>query len=570
MNRGERPRKLAKWAIVVGVFLSCLGLGAQTGPAVIPSAEEIRQLAAEKRWYEIVRLVAPLPSRSAEVDWYYGTALARLGRWQDAENAFAAGGRLMPEDPRFPLELAGVAFKQKRYSRAAHRLRRALKLAPQDAYANDFLGTVYFLQGHLEAGLKYWNRVGKPQILALRTDPVPKADPALLDRAFAFSPASTLRLSELLTTEARIRALGIFPRYQFDLRAREDGRFDIWFRNQERNGFGETKWEKLFVLFRGLPFLSVTPEWYNIRQSAINFVSLVRWDPEKRRVFAQISGPFERSAKHRYEVTADLRNENWDVRNSLAGSAPVLVSLNLRREAVAFGLTSAGGRWSWSADAEVSHRDFRSVVPGTVLRPELLAKGYELKQLARLDLAIWRVPEKRFTVHGGVASQVARLWSHPDESFAKLQAFLDWHWFPQAEGGDYEMREQLRVGKTFGTVPFDELFMLGLERDNDLPLRGHVGTHDGRKGSAPLGRDYFLSTLEMDKKIYGNGVLTLTLGPFLDTGKISDPSSQLGSHKWLCDIGAQAKLRVFGTGVVFSYGKDLRSGSNVFYLAMMR
>ncbi len=117
--------------------------------------------------------------------------------------------------------------------------------------------------------------------------------------------------------------------------------------------------------------------------------------------------------------------------------------------------------------------------------------------------------------------------------------------------------------------------MLGLERDNDLPMRAHIGTRDGRKGSAPLGRNYFLATWEADKNIYGNGIVVLKLGPFLDTGKIdtgkiADPSAALGSHKWLWDTGAQAKLKVFGTGVVFSYGKDLRSGNNAFYLALLR
>jgi hypothetical protein len=57
--------------------------------------------------------------------------------------------------------------------------------------------------------------------------------------------------------------------------------------------------------------------------------------------------------------------------------------------------------------------------------------------------------------------------------------------FPRAEGNDYEMQQQFRAGKTFGTVPFDELFLLGLERDNDLWMRGHIDTRDGRKGSAP-------------------------------------------------------------------------------------
>jgi hypothetical protein len=69
--------------------------------------------------------------------------------------------------------------------------------------------------------------------------------------------------------------------------------------------------------------------------------------------------------------------------------------------------------------------------------------------------------------------------------------------------------------------------MLGLERDNDLWMRGHIGTRDGRKGSAPLGRNYFLSNWEAEKNVYGNGLLTLKLGPFVDTGKITDTNPAL-------------------------------------------
>jgi len=48
------------------------------------------------------------------------------------------------------------------------------------------------------------------------------------------------------------------------------------------------------------------------------------------------------------------------------------------------------------------------------------------------------------------------------------------------------------------------------------------------------------------------------------------PLAGLGSREWLWDIGLQAKMRVFGAGVVFSYGKDLRSGNNAFYLTMLK
>lgn len=556
--------------VVVTVLCSCIALAAQTFPANASLEKQVRLLAADQRWQEIVIRLEPMKLRSADLDFYYGTALARLGRWQEAESAFQDGSRLAPDDPRFPLELAGVAFKLKLYPQAASRIRRALRLAPNDPYGNELLGTVYFLENNLEGALKYWNRVGKPQIVEVRIDPAPRVDAALLDRAFAFSPAGTLQLSQFRTTNKRIQGLGIFPRYQLDLRARDDSKFDVVFRNQERNGFGRNKWEGLFLCLRGLPFQSVSPELYNLRNEAINFVSLVRWDSQKRRIFAQISSPFEHSAKYRFAIVADLRSENWDIRNS-GVQASSLASVNLRREALGFNLASfTSGRWDWSAGAEVSHRDFRNIVPGTVLTPELLAKGYQLKQLAQVEVNLWQAPEKRFTVLAGGSSQAARLWSQRGESFEKLQASLGWHWFPRAEGDDYETRQQIRVGKIFGSVPFDELFMLGLERDNDLRMRGHVGTHDGRKGNAPLGRSYFLSNWEMDKEVYRNGFLTLKLGPLLDTGKILDSPAELGSRKWLWDTGAQVKLHVFGTGVGFSYGRDLRSGGNAFYLRLLR
>jgi hypothetical protein len=243
----------------------------------------------------------------------------------------------------------------------------------------------------------------------------------------------------------------------------------------------------------------------------------------------------------------------------------------MRREAVAFDLAShASGRFGWSAGLETSHRDFRNVVPGTVLTPDMLAEGFQLKQKVQLAGTLWRVPERRFIVDAEASSQAARLWAHNQETFEKLVSSLGWHWFLKAEGDDYEMRQRVRVGKTIGPAPFDELFMLGLERDNDLPMRAHIGTRDGRKGSAPLGRNYFLASWETDKNAYGNGLVTLKLGPFLDIGKIADSSTALGLNKWLWDAGAQAKLRVFGSIVAFSYGKDLRSGNNAFYVTLLQ
>ncbi len=505
------------------------------------------------------------------MDFYLGIALAQLGSLPEAKNALEAGRSLAPHDPRFPVELAGIAFKQKDTPRTIWRLREALRLAPNDNYANDFLGTAYFLEGNLEASLKHWNLVGKPRIANVREDTNPRISPALFDQAIAFSPTTTLTLPELLNSGTRVQGFGVFPQFHFDLNARSDGTFDVIFRGWERNGIGDSKLDALSLFFQGLPFQQVNPQFYNFRGQAINFDSMFRWDAQKRRIFAQLSGPFEHGAKYRWDLAADFRGENWAVRNGFAGPAPVLASFNMSHELAAFHLTSyVSARLGWSVGAEVSHRDFRSVDSGSVLLPQMLATGYELKQEAELTSALWRVPERRFTVTAGAASAVAQLWSQPQEGFEKLTGSLGWHWFPHTQGDDYETWQQLSAGKTFGQVPFDELFILGLERDNDLPLRAHIGTRDGRKGSAPLGRDYLLENWELDKSLYGNGIVKLQFGPFFDIGKIADPGTSLGSQKWLFDTGAQAKVRVLGMGLIFSYGKDLRTGNNAFYVTLLQ
>lgn len=530
----------------------------------------IQQLSDKGDWAEVVRETESLPSRDADLEYYYGSALAQLGRLDEARQAFLRGQNLKPDDKRFPMELGGVAYKQKHYREATQWLSRGLKIDPTDSYANDFLATVYFLQGNLEAALKYWNRIEKPHVEQIHTSRDLRIDAALLDRAFAFAPASVLREKDLLASRRRLDGLGVFPSHHLSLSAREDGKFDLDFRANERNGMGNGKWQALLSIFRGLPYQTVYPEYFNLRGRALNFSSLVRWDDQKRRVAASFSSPLENNPKYRYQFDLDLRNENWDIRPSFTGPAPLLGALNLRREAIAGSITSfQSGRWGWSTGAELSHRDYRSVFAGSTLGPNLLLTGYQLKHLANLNYEI-RAPERRLSLASELSSQLAAIWSNPRNSFEKLQGQLSADWYPQMRGDDYRVRETLRAGTTLGHAPFDELFMLGLERDDDLWMRAHIGTRDGRKGSAPLGKHYVLSNWEIDKRIYDNGIFNVKLSPFLDSGRINGPTIGLGSKKWLWDTGIQLKASVLGVGVTFTYGKDLRSGNNAFYVTTMR
>lgn len=502
---------------------------------------------------------------AADAQYSQGLALAQAGLLADAEAAFLRGNQLSPKNARFATELGGIAFKQKKYAQAIRWLRRAQKLAPDDDYIHDFLGTLYFIEGRQDAAIDQWNRVGRPVVEEIKMQSPFRVDPVVLDRSFAFSRGETLNLADWWATDARLRALGIYPMFTLRMIARPDGKLDLSFTAQERDGFG-SKWDALLGTFGGIFYETVTPEYYNIGGTATNVTALLRWDDQKRRVAAIASGPLRRNPRWRYRAGVDLRNENWDIRNFSSVAGGTLGFLNMRRSAGGADVTSLGsGKLTWSVGSEISYRDFRSVASAS-FSSGLLIQGYQLKQRASLTYDVLRLPEKQYRMSVKGWSELARVWDNGGSVFEKVQAELSQTWTLTDHVDGPQITGTVRAGKTFGGPPFDEFFMLGVERDNDLMMRAHLGTdHAGRNGNAPLGRNYFVSNNDMDKKVWGNGLIAVRLGPFVDVGKITDPLAFLGSKEWLVDAGGEAKLRVLGLQIRATYGRDLRTGHGALY-----
>ena len=149
----------------------------------------------------------------------------------------------------------------------------------------------------MEAALKYWNRIGKPRIEEVKIEPRLKLNPVLLDRAFAFSPASVLELDDFLASTERLKFLEVFPRYRLELLAKPGGDFDVSFHGSERNGWGDSRIQGLLALVSGVPYQTIYPEFFNLRRSAVNLVSLLRWDAQKRRAFASMRWSSKRCRK---------------------------------------------------------------------------------------------------------------------------------------------------------------------------------------------------------------------------------------------------------------------------------
>ena len=537
------------------------------------SPEQSRLAAAQGafdagRWEETAKLTGGPADQSAELDFLRGLAFARLEKWGEAKLAFEAGESKSPRDSRFPVELAGVAYKQNDFRAAKKDLRTALGLNPADAYANEFLATIYFVEGNLEAALKYWNRAEKPRLRSVAFLPSLQLKETLRNRALAFNAPQVLTGDALLTAESRLENLGVFSSRRIDLEPADSGSYDLTLHLAERNLWGDSKAEGIVSLLGGLPYATVYPELYNLGRDAVNVASLARWDDQKRRLFGEVSLPIYGDPSLRLRFYADARNENWNLSQTFRGAVTPLTDLNLRRVAAGAEFNFVvNGRSGWSAGTEAANRSFRNTnsVAFSAESP-FFNGGNSLAGWLGVKRNFMRVPERRFTLDSSAEARAGREFRTGLGPFVTTRGSLNAQWFPRAKGDDFEMRAQIRAGATAGKVSLDELFQLGVERDNDLWLRGHQGTMDGRKGAAPLGRRYFLANWEMDKNIYGNGLFAVKLGPFLDSGAIADSSGLFGSERWQWDSGLQCKVRVLGgITAVFSYGRNLRGGKGVFY-----
>jgi hypothetical protein len=491
-------------------------------------------------------------------------ALARAQRPEEARSAFSQGLASYPNDKRFPIELAGLAYRRKENGEAIRLLTQGLRVAPEDEYANDFLATLYQLDGNLPAALKYWNRVGKPLIQDFRISPPMKLDPILRERTFAISAGQVLTTSRLQTTESNLRRLAVLSAYQFELAPRQDGRFGLIFHPVSIAEPTSGWLGRILPLVRGLPYQAIHFDRANLAEKAINLKSLWRWDPNKRRIALTVSEPFRVDPRLKLSVTTDIRDEHWDLNSAYTRGLGTPQSFVLRKyEAGVQMETGLTGALQWTSGFTVSRRSFRQVAATGPF-----AGGWSLQWPNRFSYSLWNIPERRIRVDADVLLSPGRA-SEGSSRFLTTTGSLAGTWFPQAKGDKVLVTARVQTGKIFGSVPFDQYFMLGMERDNTLWLRGHVATRDGKKGNAPLGTAYTLVQTEIDRTIFRLPFLSVQCGPFYDAGWIADSAGRFGSQGWMHDAGIQVKFKTFSAITwTLVYGRDLRRGGGAFYTAV--
>lgn len=575
----------------------------QIQPGEISSTPKgsIEEMYRDHQWGAVVAAV-PLPdaahpnhghrkSTAPTADLLLLRALsqARLSQLDSAAQTLRFAARAYPRDARFPTELAGVFYREKRYAAAARLLRRSVRLNPGDEYSRNFLGTVDFLQGNLAAALADWNPIQRPVLADQRLEAPAGLPPLLLERIAPFAAGSVYTLGQYRRTEAEFALQPLFAANSFELRPLADGRFDLIVHTVPHPAWRTAPIASLFSTLRSLPYQAVDPEFWNLHHTAVSVTSYLRWDAQKRMILARLASPI-RTPDQRLSVSVDARNENWNLSRTLAPSPRVgqtpaeAAGLNQERIVASLGVDELfGSRLLWRMAAGFSRRRFRSEF-GLPLGSAFFTDTSAVEVRSELRATLVDAPARRFQLASTVGVEGSHYFTRPLNRAARLTAALDGRWLPQASGDRYRLHAQARAGATVGEIPFDALWMLGFDRDNPLWMRGHNGLVDGRKGNAPLGTRYLLGNVDFERLLWRDPLVTVRLGAFVDTGRIyasgegsgaaagsvsPAPTALFGSPIWLTDTGLQARVHLFsGSTLILGWGHDLRSGGNTFYSAI--
>jgi hypothetical protein len=294
---------------------------------------------------------------------------------------------------------------------------------------------------------------------------------------------------------------------------------------------------------------------------------LWRWDSNKRRIAVTLSSPFGLNPRLRFSLLTDVREERWDLRSSYRSFAGPIADLKLRKyEAGGEFAVGLGAGTQWTSGLSVARRSFRDSDGAAPFRDT-----WSFEWPNRLSALLWSWPDHRINIDGDLLLSPGRLISAQAGRFLISQGNLRVSWYPQASGDDLSARSAVSTGRIFGAATLDQFFMLGMERDNPLWIRGHAGTRGGRKGEAPMGTEYILIQNELSRTVFRLPFLKVSAGPFYDTGNMTEADGRFGSRGWMHDAGLSVTLKTFSVlAWTLVYGRNLRDGGGVFYAAASR
>jgi hypothetical protein len=145
-----------------------------------------------------------------------------------------------------------------------------------------------------------------------------------------------------------------------------------------------------------------------------------------------------------------------------------------------------------------------------------------------------------------------------------------------SENRDMYLDWSIQGGSARGALPIEEYFVLGTDTQGGRQLRGHTAARDGRYGNAPMGTDFLLANLDVERRLtalplfntFNLPYLIVKWELFVDAAKTFDRARLFEQGKLWVDAGAGLKFETPTHAFNLVYGRSLRDGDDVFHASI--
>ena len=488
-----------------------------------------------------VSLTAPRDSTASPPGASLVAEGVRLGRAGELEAAWVnlqAATALWPDSAAAWREMAGIRFRQKKWSDAASLARRATRLDPADVLAWRLLGASLYLESRTEDALDAWNRVGEPRLDLTRVEGLTRTRFTVVSDRMGLDSGSLITARSFRRAQRRLSDIPVIGASRLDCRPLPGGIAEI-----------ETA-----VLERPL-FLS-GPE----GAVALGLRSLV--DRELAISISGLTGNGERwEAAWRWEANRPRQRLGVSAPN-VAGLPGIVGVLGFQeRQTYAADLvapTTAGKRILPPGTDSTATGMIREVRRSAgVSWNEWL--GGDLRLEADLGLEHWEADDSRFLAAGmavdlrpfrnAIALRIqGTRWFALQSGQPFVAGAVDVAWRPAITGIRHVFVES-RIGYRFAgeAAPPAVWPGAGTGRARTDLLRAHPLLEDGVLRGTTFGRSLWSAGLEVDYRAWRLGPIRMGVACFIDAARPGDLPPGRPDVPALVDAGLGIRLAGLGS-----------------------
>jgi hypothetical protein len=461
--------------------------------------------------------------------------LALAGDRDNAEQGLVAATGLCPNHPDGWRELAGLRFVESRWSEALDLAVRAVRLAPEDAYAWQLVAASRHLTGDLTGALDAWNRVDEPRIDTVEIFGAERTRQPVIAERVGLQPRQILTPESLGRAVRRLQDLPVVSDARMRYEPIDGGRakVDVFVHERDVAPKGLLPLAALGALALLRDELRVDvggPAGAGELWSAMG-----RWSDTRPRLEFALALP----APGRLPGIASL-DVSWE-RQSYGATPPSAAGAPVRESRRRVGLSFADwatSRLRWRAGAAFDRLDQRGA---------LAVDGALDARVAGDRVALG--------ISGGSWAPLGA-----GRRFGAGELFAAWRSSRDASVASWSVATTLAVASD--AAPFAVWAGAGTGRGRALLLRAHPLLLDGVVEGPVFGRRVAQGSIEYERPVRRTRAGRLALAGFLDTAKASHRMDGPEASLLHFDAGIGLRLHAPGLGgaVRIDLARGLRDG----------